>query len=82
MWTVTNEEVLKRARETLAPLRTIERRQLSFLGHVIRKECLEELSLAGKIDGKRARGGQRTTFPPKFHPWKRASSLEKSKEQV
>ena len=63
---VTNEEVLKRARETRALLRTIERRQLSFLGHVIRKEGLEELSLAGKIDGKRARGGQRTTFLQNF----------------
>ena len=77
---VTNEEVLKRARETRELQRTIERRQLSFLGQVIRKG-LEELSLAGKIDVKSAR---RPTYnlPPKLHPWKRASCMEKSKEQV
>ena len=40
---------------------------MKFLGHVIRKEKLEHLYLAGLIPGKRARGGQRQTYLEKFH---------------
>ena len=35
----------------------IVRRQMSFLGHILRKEEMEHL-----VDGKRARGWQRDTF--------------------
>ena len=37
----------------------IVRRQLSFLGHVLRKDELEKLVVTGFVDGKRARFRQR-----------------------
>ena len=40
-------------------LKIIRKKQLEFLGHVVRKEGLEEnLTLTGKIEGKRSRGRQ------------------------
>ena len=38
------------------------RRQLSFLGHVLRKDELEKLVVTGFEDSKRDRGRQRETF--------------------
>ena len=43
-------------------LRGIVRRQLSFIGHVLRKDELENLVVTGFVDGKRTRGRQRDTF--------------------
>ena len=40
--------------------------QLKFLGHYIRKGKLEDLCLAGRIDGKRARGRPRKTYLNNF----------------
>ena len=40
----------------------IVRRQMSILGHVLRKEEMEHLVVTGFVDGKRARGRQRETF--------------------
>ena len=57
-WTkkVTNEEVLKRIREGRTLMKRIRKRQLEFLGHVMRKEKLENLTVTGKIEGTRSRG--------------------------
>ena len=35
---------------------------MEFLGHVIRREKIEHLSLTGMIEGRRARGHQRKKF--------------------
>ena len=43
-------------------IKDIVRRQISFLGHVIRKDELENFVLTGYIDGRRDRGKQRETF--------------------
>ena len=48
-------------------LRCIEKRQLEFVGHVIRKEKIENLALSGRFPGKRARGSQRYTFTKNFN---------------
>ena len=40
----------------------IGRRQMNFLGHVLRKEEIEHLVVTGFVDGKRARGRQWDTF--------------------
>ena len=40
----------------------IVRRQLVFIGHVLRKDKLEKLVVTGFVDGKRARGRERATF--------------------
>ena len=63
-WTarVTNEEVLRRVNQERSLLRTIRKRQIEFLGHVIRREKIEHLCLTGMIEGRRARGRQRKKF--------------------
>ena len=73
---MSNEEVLVKigAKQTL--LATIRKRHLQFLGHVLRKQELEELALTGKIEGKRARGRQRLTFISILSCWMKTSELE------
>ena len=63
---VTNIEVLHRVQQKREVIQRIERGQNKFLGHVIRKEAIENLCLNGKIPGKRARGGQRLQFLKQF----------------
>ena len=58
----TNISVLKRVGQKRQLLHTIQERQIKFTGHIIRKGELEDLCLAGKIPGKKARGGQRLLF--------------------
>src|SRR3984893_3390396 len=48
---VTNETVMIRANTTRKLMKIIRRRQLEFLGHVMRKERMEDLILNGKIQG-------------------------------
>ena len=58
----TNEEVLQRVgigRELLSSVRS---RQMRFVGHVVRREELEHLSLTGKIEGRRPRGRPRQKY--------------------
>ena len=38
------------------------RRQMTFLGHVLRKDQLEKVVLTGYVEGTRDRGKQRETF--------------------
>ena len=45
---LTNEEVLQRAGVERKLIGEIKTRQLRFLGHVIRKDGLENLALTGK----------------------------------
>ena len=58
----TNEEVLTQTYQTRKLMPLIGERQLSFFGHIIRKDKYEYLASCGKIPGKRARGRQRKTF--------------------
>ena len=58
----TNISVLQRMGQERQLLRTIKERQTRFTGHIIRKGELEDLILAGKVHGKKARGGQRLPF--------------------
>ena len=57
-----NEEILKRMNTTGTLRKTIRQRQIRFFGHLIRKDGMESLSIMGKIDGKRSRRRQRTTY--------------------
>ena len=56
----TNISVLQRMGQERQLLRTMKfkERQTRFTGHIIRKGELEHLILAGKVQGKKARGGQ------------------------
>ena len=51
---MSNEEVLAKAGTRRKLVETIRKRQLQFLGHVLRKEELENMAITGKIEGKRA----------------------------
>ena len=59
---VTNGEVLERVGQQRSLLGELRKRQMSFLGHVIRGEKLEHLCLTGMIEGRRARGRQRIKY--------------------
>jgi len=79
-WTdkVKNEEVLRRADVTKKLVQTIRKRQLSFLGHVYRKDDLERAVLTGRIKGKRDRGRQRLTYLESLNTWVNKGAKSKS----
>ena len=56
---MTNESILEEIGKKRELLTTIRRRQLRFLGHILRREDLKNLSLTGKIVGLRGRGRPR-----------------------
>jgi len=59
---VRNELVLERAETCRSLIKMITKRQMSFFGHICRKESLEYLVITGKFDGKRDRGRQRQGY--------------------
>ena len=66
---MTNEEVLRRARTKRWIIQTIARRQVSFFGHAMRKEKIEQLVTTGKIIGKRSRGRQLRKVTDQIKDW-------------
>ncbi|GFO35175.1 UDP-glucuronosyltransferase 2a1-like [Plakobranchus ocellatus] len=50
-------------------VRTIRKRQASFLGHVMRRGKLEHLVTTGKFEGKRGRGRQREKIMDGLATW-------------
>ena len=56
---MTNEKVLQRAEMDRKMICEIRRKQMKFIGHVVRKDGLEVLALTGKVQGKRSRGRKR-----------------------
>ena len=58
---MTNDKVLQRANTSRNLLKVNVSRQIRFVGHVMRKNQLEAVTLTGMIDGKRATGRQRKT---------------------
>jgi len=63
-WTekITNEEVLNKIIKKSNIMSDISKRQISFFGHILRKDKLEYLAVTGKVVGKRTRGRRRTLF--------------------
>ena len=70
-WTehATNEEALRRAGGKRKLVKTNKKRQLQFLGHVMRKGNLENLTLTGRIEGTRSRGRQRIAYLKSASKW-------------
>ena len=69
-WTkkVTNEKVLKRVGKGRTLMKKgIRKRHFEFLGHIMRKEKLENLTVTGIIEGKRSRGRERSTCTQQQH---------------
>ena len=60
-WTakLTNDEVLRRVDSKRSLINRIHQRQAQFVGHIMRREGLENLITTGKIEGNRGRGRQR-----------------------
>jgi hypothetical protein len=83
-WTehATNEEVLTRANAKRGLMNIIRERQLKFLGHVMRKEGLENLILTGHIEGKKSRGRQRLMFLQSLNNWMVEQVAEREKKNV
>ena len=63
-WTerVTNVEVLRRMGTKREIFTQIRKRQLKFVGHVVRAEQLESVCLTGRIEGRRGRGRPRQVY--------------------
>ena len=55
---LSNEEVLIRAGVNRRLIKDIRMKQMRFLGHMLEEEGPENLTLTGKIEGKRSRGRQ------------------------
>ena len=83
-WTkkVTNEEVLKRIGKERTLMKRIRKRQLEFLGHIMREEKLEDLTVTGKMEGKRSRGRQRSTFMEGLSSWLAKQVPARRKTQI
>ena len=47
----------------------IRKKQMRFLGHLMRKDSLENLALTGKIEGKRSRGRQWLLWMANLNEW-------------
>ena len=58
----TNQSILDEIQRSRELMKNIQKRQLGFLGHVLRREELENLSLTGRIDGQRGRGRPRVKY--------------------
>ncbi|GFO44849.1 glutaminase [Plakobranchus ocellatus] len=71
-WTAkkTNERVLNEANKRRSLVRTIRKRQATFLGHVMRRGKLEHLVTTGKFEGKRSRGRQREKIMDGLATWR------------
>ncbi|GFN95947.1 RNA-directed DNA polymerase from mobile element jockey [Plakobranchus ocellatus] len=70
-WTAkkTNERVLNEANKRRSLVRTIRKRQATFLGHVIRRGKLEHLVTTGKFERKRSRGRQKEKIMDGLVTW-------------
>ncbi|KAL1456898.1 hypothetical protein WDU94_001586 [Cyamophila willieti] len=56
---VRNEEVLRRVGEERNILDTIKKRKRSWLGHILRRDCLQRRIMEGEIQGTRSRGARK-----------------------
>ena len=63
-WTarVSNEEVMRRAGMERRLLKTIRKKQLNFVGHIMKADGLERNCLLGRVEGTRSRGRQRIKY--------------------
>ncbi|GFO07858.1 eukaryotic translation initiation factor 3 subunit f [Plakobranchus ocellatus] len=70
-WTAkkTNERVLNEANKRRSLVRTIRKRQATFLGRVMRRGRLEHLVTTGKFEGKRSRARQREKIMDGLATW-------------
>jgi len=63
-------------------MKIIRRRKLEFLGHVMRKEGMEDLIPNGKIRGTRSRGRPRQTYMESLCNWMRNQLPEEEMKNI
>ncbi|GFO15676.1 hypothetical protein PoB_004218100 [Plakobranchus ocellatus] len=66
---VTLKWAFPRANKRRSLVRTIRKRQTTFLGHVMRRRKLKHLVTTGKFEGKRSRGRQREKIMDGLATW-------------
>ena len=58
----SNETVLNMIGEERTLMKTIRKRQMKFLGHIMRRGGIENIAITGMIEGKRGRGRPREKY--------------------
>ena len=66
---ISNKEVLNRASKERDLMKTVQKRKLVYVGHVMRGGGLQKTLLEGMVEGKRERGRQRTTWFDDVKKW-------------
>jgi len=66
----SNDEVLQRANTSRNLLEVIVSRHIRFVGHVIRKNQLEDVALTGLIEGKRAKTNENVHELDIYRMWR------------
>ena len=79
---MSNEEVLRRAETKQALLMIIRKRQLEVLGHIMRKNGLEELILIESVDRMRSRGRQGEKCLTNLSRWVTEQLQRREKEKT
>ena len=71
----SNEDVLKEANANRDLVIRIRKRQSTFFGHVMRREKLEHLVTAGRLEGKRDKGQPREMMLDSLALWHSRTSI-------
>ncbi|GFR96371.1 hypothetical protein ElyMa_006296100 [Elysia marginata] len=76
-WTAkkTNEEVLNETETTRSLINRIRKRQATFVGHIKRREGLENLLTTGKLEGGRGKVRQREKLLDDLTSWMKAERV-------
>ncbi|GFR60265.1 ankyrin-1 [Elysia marginata] len=76
-WTAikTNEEVLNETETTRSLINRTRKRQATFVGHIMRREGLENLLTMGKLEGGRGKGRQREKMLDGLTSWMKAERV-------
>ena len=75
----SNQKVLEMANIERSLVKTIRTRQMRFMGHVYRRGGIEQLSMTGKIEGRRSRGWQRETYVDSLNTWATSKKISNNK---
>ena len=66
---ITNENILKQVNEKRKTIKELRQKQSGFIGHILRKEKLENIVTTGKINGRKDRGRQREKMLDSLTKW-------------
>jgi hypothetical protein len=65
----SNQEILEMADTERSLIKTIQIRQMRFIPSNYRKGGIKQLSMTGKIEGRRSRGRQRERYVDRLNMW-------------